>query len=109
MASSFPEERCCCTHIYDLGSSSRTELNTTFDRHDWPTPCGCPARDSRDRGRRYYEKIFETGRSLAGITILECEMKVFRPQNDVLSPKTKRGRRASLSANSDFGSYKRFR
>ncbi|MQL86564.1 hypothetical protein Taro_019083 [Colocasia esculenta] len=73
------------------------------------TPCGCPARDSRNRGRRYCQKTFETGRSSTIIIILEYEMKVFRPRNDVLSLVVIRARRASLSADSELGSYKRFR
>ncbi|MQL77125.1 hypothetical protein Taro_009535 [Colocasia esculenta] len=49
MASSFAE------------GSSRVELNTTSDRHDRPTPYGCSAWDSRDRGRRYCEKNLGNG------------------------------------------------
>ncbi|MQM22841.1 hypothetical protein Taro_055899 [Colocasia esculenta] len=41
------------------------------DRREWPTPYFCPASDSRNRGR-----------SSAGIAILECETKIFRPRND---------------------------
>ncbi|MQM13237.1 hypothetical protein Taro_046162 [Colocasia esculenta] len=74
-----------------MGRSSRAKLNMTSDRRDRLTPCCRRNSDSHHRGRRYCQKILETGRSSAGIAILEPKMEVFRVGNDILSPEGNNG------------------
>ncbi|MQM07318.1 hypothetical protein Taro_040154 [Colocasia esculenta] len=54
----------------------RVEISSRV-KHDFRSLCVAPASDSRNRGRRYYQKTLESGRSSARITILERETKVF--------------------------------